>query len=197
MKRAIRLLAAVTAIAVTTGGGIHAAKAEFPDKPIKMLVGFGAGGGTDRYARNIANFLQDKLNTPFVVVNKPGAAGMVAAKEMKDADADGYTLLTAGPGNFITKSVTDGNDAKVFPLKEFRALGGIGELVTSIMVPVDSPYKSAKDLVDFAKANPGELRWSHSGRASFHTIGVFVMVRRIYTQTRAKSAPTGINADQS
>ena len=164
-------MATLGIIAVALGIGTAAARSEFPEKPIKMLVGFGAGGDTDLYARNIARFLQVPLDTQVAVVNKPGAAGMVATKDFKDAGPDGYTLLTAGPGNFIIKAVTDGEKALVFPLKEFRALGGIGELVTSIIVPKDSPFSSAGELVEYARSNPGKLRWSHLGRGSFHTIG--------------------------
>ncbi len=158
--------------------GVQSAKAEYPEKPINMLVGFGAGGGTDLYARNLASFIHEPLKMPMVVINKPGAAGMIAAKNMNDSKADGHTVLTAGGGNFIIKAVTDGKKAKVSPMKSFQPLGGLGQLVTSVVVHKDSPFKTAKDLVEFGKANPGKLRWSHSGRGSFHTMGGMLFLQQ-------------------
>ena len=158
--------------------GSQSAKAEFPEKPIQMMVGFGAGGGTDVYARNLAGLIHDHMTMPMLVVNKPGAAGMIAAKTMNDAEADGHMVLTAGGGNFIIKAVTDGDKAKVSPLKTFQPLGGLGQLVTSVVVHRDSPFKSAKDLVEYGKKNPGKLRWSHSGRGSFHTMGGMLFLKQ-------------------
>ena len=170
--------AASIAVISLNAFGAQEARAEYPEKPINMLVGFGAGGGTDLYARNLASFIHEPLKMPMVVINKPGAAGMIAAKNMNDSKADGHTILTAGGGNFIIKAVTDGKKAKVFPMKDFQPLGGLGQLVTSLVVHKDSPFKSAKDLVDFGKANPGKLRWSHSGRGSFHTMGGMLFLQQ-------------------
>ena len=154
-------------------------KAEYPERPITLMVGFSAGGGTDVYARSFASFVHEYLDMPMVVVNKPGASGMIAAKAVYDAPADGYTLLLAGGGSLFIKSTIDGDKAPVVPTRELTALGGVGQLVPSLIVPIDSPFKTAKDLVDWAKANPDKrLRYSHSGRGSIHTLAGMLFLKQ-------------------
>ena len=76
------------------------------------------------------------------------------------------------PGPFFIKDVLDGDKAKVKPLEVFRPLGTVGVLNTSLMVPMDSPFKTAKDFVNYYKANPDKVaRWANTGNASLHTLG--------------------------
>lgn len=166
-KHSITSTALAIAAAVTVAAP---ANAEYPTKPVTLTVGFSAGGGTDTYARALASFSHEHLGMPMVVVNKPGAAGMIAAKSVKGARSDGYTLFVNGAGTLHVKSTIDGKKAPARPA-DFQVLGGIGQLVTALIVPMDSPFKSAADLVKFAKTNPGKLRWSHPGRGSLHTMG--------------------------
>lgn len=175
-NRCIRIATLITMVITIIGTGI--AIAEYPTKPIKLYVGFSAGGGTDVYARSLASFSHEYLGMPMVVVNRPGAAGMIAAKAVNNARSDGYTLLVAGGGTFHVKAVIDGEKAPVTPARDFQSLGGIGQLVTSLIVPMDSPFKSAKELVEHAKANPGKLRWSHPGRGSLHTLGGMLFLKQ-------------------
>ena len=169
IKFAVLAIAAALAVAAP-------AKAEYPTKPVTLMVGFSAGGGTDTYARALASFSHEQLGMPMVVVNKPGASGMTAAKAVKDARSDGYTLFVNGAGTMLVKSTIDGAKAPAGPA-DFQVLGGIGQLVTALIVPTDSPFKSAADLVAFAKANPGKLRWAHPGRGSLHTMGGMAFLR--------------------
>ncbi len=156
-----------------------AVKAEYPEKPITLMVGFSAGGGTDVYARAFASFAHEHLGMPMIVVNKTGASGMIAAKTVYDARPDGYTLLLAGGGTLFIKSTIDGEKAPVVPTRELIALGGVGQLVSSLIVPMDSPFKTAKDLVAYAKANPDKkLRYSHSGRGSIHTLAAMLFLKQ-------------------
>ena len=142
-------------------------KAEYPTRPITLMVGFSAGGSTDMYARAFASFAHEYLGTPLVVVNKPGATGMIAAKAVYGHRPDGHTLLNYSGGGFFIKATIDGDRALVVPGRDLKALGGIGQTVTALVVPMGSPFKSAKDLVDYAKAHPDKrLRWSHPGRGS-------------------------------
>jgi tripartite-type tricarboxylate transporter receptor subunit TctC len=146
------------------------AKAEYPTKPITLMVGFSAGGGTDVYARGLASFIHEHLGAPMIVVNKPGAAGMIAARAVKNLPSDGHTLYIINAGTFIAKAMMDGEEAAVDPLRDMQPLGAVGQFVTSLLVPADSPFKSAQDLVAYAKANPGKLRWSHPGRGTVNMI---------------------------
>ena len=164
--------------------GAHSS--DYPTKPINVMVGYAAGGGTDSYARTLASFIHEHLGMPFMITNKPGASGFIAAKAVADAKSDGYRLYVMAPGPFFIKDVLDGDKAKVKPLEVFRPLGTVGVLNTSLMVPMDSPFKTAKDFVDYYKANPDKVaRWANTGNASLHTLGghAFLQANGIKAQT--------------
>ncbi len=147
--------------------------ASFPEKPITLVVGFAAGGGTDTYARTLASLIHESLGVPMVVVNKPGAAGMIAAKFVADQPADGHTLYMASAGSLLVKALYDGDAAPVAPLEDFRALGQIGASIPGLLVPASSPFESAPDLVAAARSDLEALRWAHPGRGSlFQLTGV-------------------------
>jgi tripartite-type tricarboxylate transporter receptor subunit TctC len=159
---------------------------DYPTKPIDVMVGYAAGGGTDVYARTLASFMHEHLGMPFMITNKPGATAMIAAKAVNDAKSDGYRLFVMAPGPFFIKDVLDGDKAKVKPLEVFRTLGTIGVLNTALFVPTDSPFKSAQQLVDYSKANPNKiLRWANAGNASLHSLGghAFLQANGIKAQT--------------
>ncbi|RLB99828.1 MAG: hypothetical protein DRH90_19690 [Deltaproteobacteria bacterium] len=159
--------ALVTLVLAVIAGTPTAVKAEYPTRPITLMVGYSAGGSTDMYARAFTSFAHEYLGMPVVVVNKPGATGMIAAKAVFNARPDGYTLLNHSGGGFLIKASIDGDRAPVVPMRDLKVLGGIGQAVTALVVPKDSPFKSAKDLVEYAKAHPDKrLRWSHPGRGS-------------------------------
>lgn len=150
--------------------GTSLARADYPEKPITLIATHSAGGGIDTFARTIASTMHEHIGQPMVVINRTGAAGSIAARAVLDRDPDGYTLLLANMASLIAKSMMDGEKAKVDPIAELEPLGGVGQLVTGLFVPMNSPFKTAGDLVTFAKENPGKLRWAHSGRGSFHMI---------------------------
>ena len=163
-----------------------ALSSDYPTKPINVMVGYAAGGGTDSYARTLSSFIHEHLGMPFMITNKPGASGFIAAKAVADAKSDGYRLYVMAPGPFFIKAVVDGDKAKVKPLEVFRPLGTIGVLNTSLMVPMDSPFKTAKDFVNHYKANPDKVaRWANTGNASLHTLGghAFLQANGIKAQT--------------
>lgn len=169
MKFKNRASGVAAALAVVAGLALSIpteAKAEYPTKPITLMVGFSAGGGTDVYARGLASFIHEYLGQPMIVVNKPGAAGMIAARAVKNLPSDGYTIYIINAGTFIAKAMMDGEKAAVHPLRDMQPLGAVGQFVTSLLVPTGSRFKSAKELIAFAKANPGKLRWSHPGRGT-------------------------------
>ena len=146
------------------------AQAEWPDKPIKVFVGFAAGGGTDIYARVLASLIHEELNTPMVVINKPGAVGMIALKHVADEKSDGYTITMQSVAETVAKEVN--GESPVDFRKAFRPLAMLGIVPAILVVPIDSPYKSVRDLVEDAKKNPGKLRWAHAGRGGMlHMMG--------------------------
>lgn len=163
------------ALAVTLALGLSvslpATAADYPVKPVNLVIGFNAGGGTDLTGRALAAQLQKVLGKPVVVVNKPGAASMIAANFVSRSRADGYTLWYGSIGSMILSKELGKSELDIF--KDFRQAATVSRLVPSIAVPVNSPYQSLQDLIDDVKARPGELRWAHGGSGSaFMAAGV-------------------------
>jgi tripartite-type tricarboxylate transporter receptor subunit TctC len=161
---------ALGAVIVVSTSGI--AKADYPEKPIKLMVGFSAGGGTDTTARGFASYVHEAPGMngmPMVVVNKPGGSGMQAAKVVKQAKPDGYTLYIINSGTFAAADMSTKN-APVQPLNDFVNLGCMTQLVTSLQIPAGSPHKSAADWVKAMKASGKKIRWSTSGASTMHAL---------------------------
>lgn len=139
-----------------------------PRGPITAVVPYGAGGGTDTIARALVASIGEALPVPVVIVNRAGSSGMVGAISVANARADGNTIMITSAGSFVLNSVM--RDLEVDPIDDFVPIGQIGDLTTSLMVPANSPFQSVQDLVAALEANPGSLRWSHTGRGSFHHV---------------------------
>jgi len=139
-----------------------AARAEFPERPLKMLVGFSAGGGTDVAARIVAPGLGEALGQTVVVENRPGASGLLAADAVTRAPADGYTLMM---GSQTTLAVAPRLYRK-FTLDAARDFAGVGLTGTSPLVLVVNPKVAAHslaELIALAKAEPGKLNFASGG----------------------------------
>jgi len=169
MRACVRLaleLASVAAAALTTA---QAWAQTYPSRPVTIITPFAAGSVTDATARAIAQHLQDALGQSFVVENRAGAGGLLAASAVARAAPDGYTLLittnsthSAAPGLF--KSVP------YDPIKDFTAVARIGSFPSLIAVHPDQPIKSMQEFVAYAKANPGKLSYAH-GNSTGHITG--------------------------
>lgn len=140
--------------------GLMAAE-EFPEKPIKILVGFSPGGTVDLGTRMLSSLVSEDLGQPVVVINKPGAASTIAAAEVAASKPDGYTLMsfpilavTLTP--FFVKIKYD-------PLQSFEPLMAPWAHPYGICVLQNAPWKSFKELIEFARKNPGELSVSTPG----------------------------------
>ena len=184
-------------IIISIAVGPQQVKAEWPEKPITVMVGYSAGGGTDIYARALGSFIHEHLGQPMIVVNKPGAASMIAAKAVKDSRKDGYTLLMVNGGTFLAKAMMSGDKTPVDPLRDMQPLGGVGQFITALMVPVDSPFKKPQDVVAAAKASPGKLRWAHPGRGTINMLAgvLFLQENGITAQdVPFKGGPAARNA---
>ena len=137
----------------------------WPSRPVKIVVGFAPGSGTDILARVMAERFSKTLGQPFVVENKPGAGGSIAAEQVKNAAPDGYTLVAAGSGPF---GVNPALYAKLpyDALRDFELIGNIVLTPQAIVVGASSPFASLKDLVAAAKARPGEIAYASLGTGS-------------------------------
>ena len=161
MNRTVNTVAALLA-AIFAGSAQGQA---YPSKPIKVIIPFVAGGSSDIVGRAIASKYQEYLGQPGIVENRPGANGAIAAEFVAKADADGYTILVGSIGVFSINSALF-KDLRYNPLRDFAP---ITLAVTTPNVLVAKPEfaaKSMKDLVDYAKKNPGKLSYCSSGTGS-------------------------------
>lgn len=148
--------------------------ADFPERPIDLIVGFKAGGGTDTYARALASAANAHLDgQPVVVVNKPGGGGLVGGRFVADQPPTGYTLYLASAGSMVLKNLIK---PQVVSEDDFKMVGTIGELTAGIFVPTGSPIQSLDELIEAAKTSDTKLRWGHTGRGNvWHMAGLGVL----------------------
>lgn len=143
--------------------------ANWPTRPINIIVPYKAGGGTDAYARALSAAAKGIFKVPVVVVNKPGSGGLNGAKSAVNARPDGHTFMMTSGGSFLLSTLTRKTDLDA--LESFKFVSQIGLLQTSLMVPKNSPFKDVADVIKAAKEKPDSLRWAHSGRGGFHYVG--------------------------
>ncbi|MFS8974473.1 tripartite tricarboxylate transporter substrate binding protein [Cupriavidus necator] len=144
-------------------GAIGIAHAEFPDKPITMIVPFPAGGPTDALARSIGDALGKELKTSIIVDNRGGAGGTLATTVAASSKPDGYTIFFATTGTMAINPALYKTSLKVDPLKAFTPIGAVASAANVFVVAKDAPYKNVKELIAAAKANPGALTFASSG----------------------------------
>ena len=134
-----------------------ASAADYPTRPIRVIVPFGAGGVTDAVARITARALEKSLGQPVVVENKPGAEGAIAATTVKNAPPDGYTLFFATSGSLSTPLVSKA--AGFDPIADFAPVSTVGRFPYAMFVSTEVPATSVKEFVAYARANPGKLNY--------------------------------------
>jgi tripartite-type tricarboxylate transporter receptor subunit TctC len=136
----------------------------YPAKPVRILVGFAPGGGTDIMARAVGAKMSESLKQPFVVENRPGANANLAAKVAAEAPADGYTILFMSVAHIMSKPVYKnlGYDIE----RDFAPITVVSEVSNVFAAHPTLPAKSVKDLIALARAKPGELTYATSGVAS-------------------------------
>ena len=131
----------------------------YPSSPITLVVPFAAGSGTDAVARVIAQKLAERLRQTVVVDNKPGASAQIGAVFVARAKPDGYTLLmTTNTSHSANPSLFQ--NLKYDPIKDFTPIVRTGELPFALVVANNLPIQSMKELIDYAKANPGKLSYA-------------------------------------
>ena len=156
------LLGAVALIATCIAlPAAHAQSARnFPEKPIKLVIAFPAGGPTDVTMRQLAENAGKQLGQPVIIENKPGAGGTLPAQALQTAQPDGYTLAQMPLGVFRLPYTTKINWD---PVKDISYVINVTGYAFGIVVPADSPLKNWQDFVAYAKANPGKLTYGSTG----------------------------------
>jgi tripartite-type tricarboxylate transporter receptor subunit TctC len=172
LRRLLPALALCAAAAIAPG----AAQAAYPEQPIKMVVAYGAGGGTDIIARLMAQYMAKYLgnNASVVVVNRPGAGGAIGFAELAKAPADGYTIGFVNTPNVLTIPI---ERKSAYHWQDFDLLGNIVDDPGNFSVHADSPYKTLKELVAYAKANPGAVTYGTTGIGSDDHISALMLER--------------------
>ncbi len=157
-----KLLAAALLLAAAT------AHAQYPQRPVQLIVPWGAGGGTDATARIIAALLEKELKQPFNVVNRTGGSGVVGHQAIASAPPDGYTI------GLITVEITMMHHVGLTSLKhtDYTPIGLVNADPAGVNVRVDAPYKSVKDLLAAIKANPGKLKASGTGQGGIWHLAI-------------------------
>lgn len=192
MKKTMALVATALALA---GGAASSSAQEWPQKPIRIIVSFGPGGGADIIGRILADSMQVKLGKPVVIENKPGAGGIIGNEAVANADPDGYTLgiMTAGQ---IIAAVTRKN-MRYDTLTAFAPIGQIATASLLIVTRPDFPANNVKELVAAAKADPGKIVFASPGfAATQHFAGeMFKQTAKVdLLHVPFKTSPEAINA---
>jgi tripartite-type tricarboxylate transporter receptor subunit TctC len=142
-------------------GAAPAVAADYPNRPVRWLIGFAAGGPVDIVARIMSQWLSEHFGQQFVVENRSGSGGNLAAAAAINAPPDGYTLLFVGPNNAISTSLY-----KKLPFDFMRdtvPVASIMQLTNMLVVSNAMPVKTVQDLIDYCRANPGKVSYASSG----------------------------------
>ena len=185
--RNILLLLIVCTLTLTAGQAI-AAKGDYPRKPIQLICPFAAGSTTDLASRSLANSAKNILPQPIVVVNRPGASGVLAAASVASAQPDGYTLLMARVS--CNASVPALNKTIPYKIDDFTFIAVTEITPFVICVRADSPYQTLAELMEAIKAKPGELSFGTSGALSMlDIVGMMMLDAAGLPKTAAVSVP--------
>ena len=187
------LLGAAMALVGLTGAASADGHANYPERPIMLMVSYGAGGATDFQARIVTMIAgnEDALGMPIAILNKPGAGGRVGWNWFAtSAEADGYTLGAYNIPHFIAQSIKGGVE---YSADSFEPIANWGADPAVFVVAADSEFNSMGDVVDWAKANPGKLTFSGAGLFVGHHIAALQLekasgVKLAYIPTKGGGA---------
>ena len=138
--------------------------AGYPDRPVKWLIGFAAGGPVDIVARIMSQWLSDHFGQQFIVENRAGSGGNIAAAAAINAPPDGYTLLFVAPNNAISASLY-----KKLPydfIRDTVPVASIIQLTNMMVISNGMPVKSVQEFIDYCKSNPGKISYASSGNGT-------------------------------
>src|SRR6187402_1206501 len=157
-------LACLAAVAGLAAGAAPASAADYPTRPVKWLIGFTAGGPVDTVARIMAQWFSEHFGQQFVVENRAGSGGNIAAAAAISSPPDGYTLLFVAPNNAISTSLY-----KKLPfdfIRDTAPVASIMQLTNMMVVPNALPVKTVQEFIDYCKANPGKVSFASSGNGT-------------------------------
>jgi len=162
MKRRNFMLAAAAAGMSTVFAAPTVFASDWPNKPVKMIVPFAPGGATDLLARPWAEWLGKAFNQQFIVENRGGASGLIGMEAAFRSPPDGYTFFFSSNSPLVYQPLLRG-DALKFDPRQFEIVGRMGDMIAGFAVHPKTGFKTVKEMLDFAKANPGKLTFGSSG----------------------------------
>lgn len=161
-----QLVASIAAVLLGWNAGPALAQADaargFPERPVRMIVPFGTGGGTDTIARVMAAKMSEALGQPVLVENKPGAQGIIASELVRNAVPDGHTMLIATSGPMAANAAIH-SKLPYHPLRDFTPVTMIGSYPVIMVVNASLPASSLQGLIAYAKARPDQVNYGTSG----------------------------------
>lgn len=172
LNATIRGLAAAACLASLTVTAAFAA--DYPEKPVEIIVPFGAGDALDSSARVIADRLKASMGVPFIVKNIPGAGGGKGTAEANKAKRDGYTLLMGSTGALTARPLIKDPG---YQTSDFVPIAQLVEVPIGLAVAADSPFKSVQDIVDTAKAGDGNVKYSTPGPGATQHINMEIFAK--------------------
>jgi tripartite-type tricarboxylate transporter receptor subunit TctC len=149
--------------------------ADYPEKPIKLVVASGAGGSTDTAARIMAINIQEHIGQPIIVVNKKGGSGGIGINFALKAKPDGYLLMEGMIGGHVLFPAM--NTSAGYTPEDYTPIAMTQMNPNVLVVKADAPYKTLSDLLGAIKAKPGKLKFSHAGAGSIHYFGIHLLLK--------------------
>lgn len=159
-----RIIAALCLLSLTLPGAALAESPSWPERPVTFIEPYGPGTALDTSTRFLASRLEPKWKKPIVVDYKPGANGIIGTQAVARAAPDGYTFLFTGPGHFSNEFLVE--NVPFDSIKDFEPVAQLATVMLVLVVPSAKPFRSVKDLVNYAKAHPGKLTYSTGGVGS-------------------------------
>ena len=160
MRGFMRLIAVVLPVLFV----VPASAADYPNRPVKLIVPFGAGGPADLYARILAQHLSEETKQAFVIEDRPGAGSIIGTDAVAKAAPDGYTLLIMSNTHTTNESLIPNKPFQL--MRDFVPVATINYSDLVMVVPTSLPVKSVKEFIDMAKKDPGKLTYASPGVGS-------------------------------
>jgi tripartite-type tricarboxylate transporter receptor subunit TctC len=177
----VAVLVAGVAVAAQQAHAQGSTAGKYPDRPIRLVVGFPPGGATDILARILSQHMPDLIGQPVVVDNRGGATGTIAAAIVAKAAPDGYTIMMVPSGPF-TISASTYSSLPYDAVRDFTGVSLLAWVTNVVVVPQASPLKTLPDVIRMAKEKPGQVTFSSSGAGSLHHLSGEVLKRLTGTE---------------
>ena len=183
----LRLALGIAALAIVTCG---TASAQYPSRPVRLVVGFAAGGPTDIFARRLAQTLSERLGQQVIIENKPGATGNIATEYVINQPPDGHTLLVAATSNAI--NMTFHSKLSFNFLRDVQPVAGLARINYIVTLNPSVPAKAVAEFIAYAKANPDKINFASGGIGSSSQLSTEMF--KVLTGTKLVHVPYRGNA---